>query len=318
LASDRIKGGDDRQRRRWTFAGCVFHEANWTLVVDGNRVPIETKPLELLRELLLHAGNLVSKDRLMDRVWPDVEVVEASLPTAIRKLRRALRDDRRDRPIIETVPRIGYRLTVPVEVEELAETSPGAATAPKRASAGNRRRATDVPGSRRRLALVGGLAIAGAAVASGLAAYWPGPPEKTAFTNRDVFVALREMDVDRIDEMIVAGWDPNASLDTDSNSALNILLGVCEWDPGHDKRRMLLLARTLIDGNQRLTDRNAWGDTPYSIAKASRYCGVNHPVTVMIRKMCQGGVEPRPERCLADYKRDAAGKVMRQKPQAAK
>src|SRR5687767_13093617 len=119
MAGERLSGVD--QRRRWSFAECVFNEANWTLTIDGRRVAVETKPPELLRELLLNAGELVAKDQLMDKIWPDVEVVEASLPTAIGKLRRALNDDRRDRPIIETVARRGYRLAVPVEVEQLPD-----------------------------------------------------------------------------------------------------------------------------------------------------------------------------------------------------
>ena len=113
---------NQRRRRRWSFADCLFDEGNWTLIVGGRRVPIETKPLELLRALLLRAGNLVTKDELLDSIWPDVTVVEASLPTAVHKLRMALNDERRKTHIIETVPRIGYRLAVPVEVEELVHS----------------------------------------------------------------------------------------------------------------------------------------------------------------------------------------------------
>ena len=111
---------NQRRRRRWSFADCLFDEGNWTLIVGGRRVPIETKPLELLRALLLRAGNLVTKDELLDSIWPDVTVVEASLPTAVHKLRLALGDDRRETHIIDTIPRIGYRLAVPVELEDLS------------------------------------------------------------------------------------------------------------------------------------------------------------------------------------------------------
>ena len=113
MPGSRLSSPEFRRHRRWAFAACVFDEANWTLIVNGNRVPVETKPLELLRELLLRAGNVVTKDELLDKIWPDVTVVEASLPTAIHKLRLALGDDRRDRCIIETVSGIGYRLATP-------------------------------------------------------------------------------------------------------------------------------------------------------------------------------------------------------------
>lgn len=109
-----------RRRRRWSFAGACFDEGAWTLTVGGQPVALEAKPLELLHELLLNAGEVVTKDELFDLVWPGVTVVESSLATAISKLRKALGDS--DGLIIETVPRIGYRLVAPVGVESLAAT----------------------------------------------------------------------------------------------------------------------------------------------------------------------------------------------------
>ena len=114
-------GAERERRRRWLFDDCVFDEASWSLTVSGRRVPIEAKPLELLRELLIAAGKLVTKDELLNRIWPDVIVVEASIPTAIHKLRLALRDGRRDPHIVETVQRLGYRLGVRVDLEEFLD-----------------------------------------------------------------------------------------------------------------------------------------------------------------------------------------------------
>ncbi len=330
MASERLNGGDDRQRRRWTFAECIFDEASWTLTVDGRRVAVETKPLELLRELLLNDGELVGKDQLMDKIWPDVEVVEASLPTAIGKLRRALNDDRRDRPIIETVSRRGYRLAVPVDVEQVPERSEAQSPATAEATAAQpgrteAKRATDRVASSgaigRGWLVAGGLAIVGVAALAFAIADPISPAKPVArrtYTKTDVFTALRKIDVETMEKMIAAGWDPNAVLDTDHNSALNALLNVCEWDRGHDQRRMLLAARTLVDGGARIADRNAWGDTAYSIAKAERYCGPDHPVTQFIHMVCYEGGSPIGERCEANYLRDASGKVLRQKPQPAK
>ena len=106
-----------RRRRLWKFAGAEFDEAGWALRVDARVVPLEGKPLEVLHELLLRAGEVVTKDELLDAVWPGVAVVEGSLPTAISKLRRAL-GERQDN-IIETVPRVGYRLIVPVRIDSV-------------------------------------------------------------------------------------------------------------------------------------------------------------------------------------------------------
>jgi len=106
-----------RRRRLWRFAGAEFDEASWMLRLDGQAVALEGKPLEVLHELLLRAGEVVTKDELLDTVWPGVAVVEGSLPTAVSKLRKAL-GERQD-SIIETVPRVGYRLTCSVRIESI-------------------------------------------------------------------------------------------------------------------------------------------------------------------------------------------------------
>lgn len=113
-----LGGTSSRRRRRlWRFAGAEFDEASWALRVDGQAVALEGKPLEVLHELLLRAGEVVTKDEILDAVWPGVTVVEGSLPTAISKLRKAL-GERQDN-IIETVPRVGYRLTCSVKIDSI-------------------------------------------------------------------------------------------------------------------------------------------------------------------------------------------------------
>jgi DNA-binding winged helix-turn-helix (wHTH) protein len=103
-----------RRRRIWRFASAEFDEAAWVLRVGGHPVLLETKPLEVLHELLLHAGEVVTKEELLDTVWQGVTVVEGSLPTAISKLRKVL--DRGGTTVIVTVPKIGYRLACAVEL----------------------------------------------------------------------------------------------------------------------------------------------------------------------------------------------------------
>lgn len=101
--------------RLWRFADCEFDELSLELRVRGSTVGLEVKPLEVLLQLLLHAGEVVTKDELLESVWPDVMVVDGSLATAVSKIRKALGDD--ERPVIVTVPRVGYRLAVPVHCQ---------------------------------------------------------------------------------------------------------------------------------------------------------------------------------------------------------
>lgn len=94
----------------WQFADCEFDDLRFELRVHGQAVELERKPLELLRYLLSRSGGVVRKEELLQEVWPGVLVVDASLATAVSKLRKVLGEQE----IIQTVPRVGYRISVPV------------------------------------------------------------------------------------------------------------------------------------------------------------------------------------------------------------
>src|SRR5207237_727793 len=106
--------------RLWRFGDCEFDEFSCDLRLMGNLVDLESKPLDVLHHLLLHAGEVVTKDELIESVWPGVSVVDGSLATAVSKLRKALTDAMGEEAasIVITIPRIGYRLGVPVQFKE--------------------------------------------------------------------------------------------------------------------------------------------------------------------------------------------------------
>jgi len=97
-------------------------------LLDGDKpVPIEGKPFELLLALLEKPGEMVRRDALYARLWPDVSAdYRNGLDTAVKKLRQALGDSLHHSQYIETVARGGYALRVPVRVDE--PLSPGAAS----------------------------------------------------------------------------------------------------------------------------------------------------------------------------------------------
>ena len=283
---------------RWRFASALFDRTERRLIIDGRPVEIEAKPLAVLGVLLERSGEIVTKSELLDAVWPEVTVVEASLTTAVLKLRRALGDGKGEGRIIETIPRVGYRLAVPVEVDSV---TPAAARGPAHP-------ASAVDGMRRRRLAAGGLALAAVLGAGSLlAAKWPWGTQtafataKPAVTQDDVRDALRKLDVERIEQLLRLGWNPTTPFDKEGNDAVDIALLVCEWNPVHDRERLVLVVRTLFDAGAKLDHRNVWGDTPYSIAKAPRYCGPEHPVTKMMQAMCYNGYKPLGDKCLASY-----------------
>jgi DNA-binding winged helix-turn-helix (wHTH) protein/pimeloyl-ACP methyl ester carboxylesterase len=79
------------------------------LLREGRPIPLTTKVFETLRVLLERSGRLLTKDELMQGVWPDTVVEENNLNHNISVLRRALGEQGLDRRFIETVPRVGYR-----------------------------------------------------------------------------------------------------------------------------------------------------------------------------------------------------------------
>jgi DNA-binding winged helix-turn-helix (wHTH) protein/TolB-like protein len=101
--------------RLWQFGECQFDELSFELRVHGTAVELERKPLELLLQLLSGGGSVIRKEDLLERVWPGVLVVDASLATAVSKLRKALGDQ----DVIQTVSKVGYRIRVPITNEVL-------------------------------------------------------------------------------------------------------------------------------------------------------------------------------------------------------
>ena len=85
---------------------------------QAEAIRIGSKALGVLRCLTAAAGQLVTKEQLLETVWPEAMVGEAVIAVAIRELRRALGDTARAPQFIETVHRRGYRFIAPVTAAE--------------------------------------------------------------------------------------------------------------------------------------------------------------------------------------------------------
>src|SRR6478609_9135266 len=84
---------------------------------QGSRINLQDQPFQALLLLLQHPGEMVSREELSKRLWPEDTFVdfERGLNKAINKLRAALRDDAEKPRFIETLPQRGYRFIAPVE-----------------------------------------------------------------------------------------------------------------------------------------------------------------------------------------------------------
>ena len=70
--------------------------------------------LMVLAMLVLQPGQLLTKDELLTRIWPDAFVEEGILTVHVSAVRKALGDDARPPTYIETLSRSGYRFIAPV------------------------------------------------------------------------------------------------------------------------------------------------------------------------------------------------------------
>jgi len=86
---------------------------------QGVRIRLEEKPFRILAELLEHAGRVVTRKTLQQKLWPDTHVrYDQNLNTAVNKLRELLSDSAQSPRFIETLPRLGYRFVAPVTRKE--------------------------------------------------------------------------------------------------------------------------------------------------------------------------------------------------------
>src|ERR1700751_4708737 len=79
------------------------------LLKDGETIALRSRAFDLLAALVDRAGHLVTKDELLDRVWPKAVVEEAALHVQVSALRKVLGSD-----AITTVSGRGYQFTMPV------------------------------------------------------------------------------------------------------------------------------------------------------------------------------------------------------------
>ena len=104
---------------RYRFGPFELEPAKGRLSRSGSQVKLQDLPLRLLVLLVERPGEIVTREEVRQRLWPEDTFVEFdnSLGVAVRKLREALRDDADAPRYVETVPRRGYRFVAPVTVQ---------------------------------------------------------------------------------------------------------------------------------------------------------------------------------------------------------
>ena len=176
----------------YQFGQFEVNAASGELFKNGKRVKLQEQPFRLLVVLLENAREVVTREDLRSRIWPEDTFVDfdGSLRVAVRKLREALGDDADSPRYIETIPKRGYRFLEPAlrpaeailpaaplpasAASALVITASGAAAVPKPAAA-----------KRWVIGLTGA-----AVIVVGLFAYWLTVPVRPArvLTEKDTIV----------------------------------------------------------------------------------------------------------------------------------
>ena len=158
----------------YQFGQFEVNATSGELLRNGKRVKLQEQPFRLLVVLLESAGEVVGRDELRNRIWPEDTFVDfdGSLRVGVRKLREALGDDAENPRYIETVPKRGYRFLGPAVLP--AEATPPTAAPPAWETSGlvvTAASAVAVPKPPSAKRWVIGLTVA-AVIVIGLFVYW--------------------------------------------------------------------------------------------------------------------------------------------------
>jgi len=111
------------------FGPFTLRPAQRVLMEGDTRIPLGSRAFDILVLLIKRAGTFVSKNDILETVWPGAVVVEGNLPVHVAALRKALGDGRDDRRYIVNAPNRGYSFVAPLSRSraDAPRTSPATA-----------------------------------------------------------------------------------------------------------------------------------------------------------------------------------------------
>lgn len=111
-------------RVSYQFNGFSFDTVPLRLLFGGEPIDVPPKSLEVLGYLIEHRDRAVPREELLDRLWGESIVEEASLTVAVSRLRKALLALDKENTYVQTLPRLGYRFVA--EANEVHFAAPEA------------------------------------------------------------------------------------------------------------------------------------------------------------------------------------------------
>lgn len=250
---------------------------------EGREIRVEAQTMSVLVVLARAGRATVSRDQLVETCWQGRIVSDDAITRTIGKVRALARGFAKSPFTLETLPKVGYRLTHGSSVAAgdfvgAATDGPSQVTTAAPPQAAKRRPLTPI------LAVAGAIALTIAwialtrgpatdppAVDAGLAGSLP--------TAAEVMEALVLLDRERVQNYLDRGWDPNWKFDAEGNGPLHTMFMACERNLAHDHLMVAQIARMLVTAGTNPVERNRWDDSPLDTAISPRFCGPTHPVT---------------------------------------
>src|SRR3984957_8394377 len=121
VSPGRPMSGTSAKVARYRFGPFDLDPNEGTLSRNGVRVRLQDLPYRLLLMLVERPGEIVTREEVRQRLWPENTFVEFdnSLGVAIRKVRESLGDNAEAPQYVATIPRRGYRFVAPVSIQAL-------------------------------------------------------------------------------------------------------------------------------------------------------------------------------------------------------
>lgn len=123
LKTDEARGDD--------YPADDFRVADWLVQPRLNRVSaghvvthVQPKIMDVLVLLASRPGEVVTREQLFRTVWAGTHVTEHALARSISELRKIFKDSHRRPRVVETIPKVGYRLIAPVSRESRTAAAP--------------------------------------------------------------------------------------------------------------------------------------------------------------------------------------------------
>lgn len=104
-------------------ANCIVRPQRRIVERGGVSVHVKPKSMSVFECLVAAGGKPVTRNELFDKVWPGGEITDDTLTKCIVELRKAFGDSARESRVIETIPKLGFRLVPPVEPLEPGQSS---------------------------------------------------------------------------------------------------------------------------------------------------------------------------------------------------